>query len=314
MSRLRLGTRGSPLALAQARAVAAALPLSPELVVVETAGDRLGRQSPAPLDDPAGRGRFVSALEQALRAGTVDLCVHSAKDVPPEGTPGLALIAFPTRADPRDALVGRALAELAAGATVATGSPRRAAQLLALRPDLRVEAVRGNVDTRLRRTAEGGFAAALLAVAGLSRLGREDAIREVLAPEQMVPAAGQGALALQARAGDAAAAAAAAACNDPLTAFCVRVERGVLAALGGGCSAPAGVLCAPLRPGRLLVRAVVAGAAGELVRAVVEAEVAPARWTDGARADELAAEVAAALLQGGAARLLQAAGGAGGAR
>jgi hydroxymethylbilane synthase len=246
MSRpLRVGTRGSALARAQAEAVARLLPVPWELVSVVSAGDRRGPGDPGP-----GRGIFVGALQEALRAGEVDLCVHSAKDVPPESAEGLVLAAYPPREDARDALVGRALADLPRGAVVGTGSPRRASQLRALRPDLRVRALAGNVDSRLARLAAGEFDAAVLARAGLLRLGRDAEARQVLEPEEMVPAAGQGALVLEVRRDDAAAAAAAAALNDATTAFCVGVERAVQGALDGGCTVPCGVLCRAARGGR----------------------------------------------------------------
>ena len=330
MSRpLRIGTRASALAQAQARWAAAALaavwtagPVT--LVPVTTAGDRLSAEDPAGPVRP-GRGWFVGALEEALLAGEVDLCVHSAKDLPPEIPEGLLLAAFPARGDPRDALVApgvSGLDGLALGAVVATGSPRRALQLLALRPDLAVRPLRGNVDTRLRRVTAGAFAGAVLAVAGLARLGLSDAIAEVFAPDHMVPAAGQGALALEVRHADAEVVTAVRQIDDAATAFAVLAERAVLAALGGGCQAPAGALATlgeptggPMKePGRAGLRAVVCGPrSGRVVRVAVGMAVQP-RWPDRAALCGAAAELAVLAveaLRGEGAQALLAEGGVG---
>ncbi len=221
---IRIGTRGSALALAQARWVAERLDADSELVTVTGSG-------------PAGdKSRWVSELERALLAGEVDVAVHSAKDVPAELAAGLALVAFPEREDPRDAICGApSLAALEPGARVGTGSLRRAAQIRAARDDLEVVSVRGNVDTRLRKLAEGQFDALVLALAGLNRLGREpDGVLDGL-----VPAAGQGALALEARPG-ALPAGALAALIDPGTTACVTAERDLVHALGASCNTPVG--------------------------------------------------------------------------
>ena len=189
---IRIGTRGSALALAQAAWVAERLPGDTELVTITTAGDRGA--------DQADKSRWVSELERALLAEQIDLAVHSAKDVPAELAEGLTLVAIPERADPSDVICGaQSLASLGAGARVGTSSLRRTAQIRADRDDLEVVSVRGNVDTRLRRLAEGSFDALVLAAAGLVRLGRAGEIGGAL--EQLVPAAGQGALALEARPG-----------------------------------------------------------------------------------------------------------------
>ncbi|HWH14659.1 MAG TPA: hydroxymethylbilane synthase [Miltoncostaeaceae bacterium] len=240
-----LATRRSPLALAQTRAVAAALEARGHAVTlreVVTTGDRWSARDAAPLPD---RGMFVKELEEALLAGGADLAVHSAKDLPTELPPGLAIVAVPARADARDVLVGAPGPDaLAPGARVGTGSPRRSAQLRALRPDLDVVGIRGNVDTRLAKLDRGEVDALVLAAAGLARLGidRPDALP--LAVEVSTPAPGQGLLAIEGRAGDdAAAAAAAAALDDAEAALCLRTERAVLAALGGGCLSPVGVHC-----------------------------------------------------------------------
>ena len=314
---LRIGTRRSALALAQAEAVADALravwtagPV--ELVHIVTTGDRMQEQNPAVA---GGRGLFVKELERALLRGEIDLCVHSAKDVPPELPEGLVLAAFPRRADPRDAVVGVAgLAGLRPGAVVATGSPRRAGQLRHARPDLRVEPIRGNVDTRLRRVRAGDFDAAVLAVAGLSRLGLAGEVAEALDPEVMVPAAGQGALAIE-TAGDAEVVGAVSALDDAATAFAVLSERAVLAGLGGGCSAPAGALAEAVDGGRYRMRAAVCGIDdGQVIRAAAETSVPPEVLAPGARtrlcdaAAAFAARIVEALIRDGAEGLLAAAG------
>jgi hydroxymethylbilane synthase len=225
---IRLGTRGSALALAQAKSIADRLPQA-TLVPITTSGDR-GRGG--------DKARFVKEIEEALLAGDIDLAVHSAKDVPGELPDGLSIVGVPERADPLDALCGAAsLDSLDSGAVVGTGSLRRRAQLLALRPDLEVRELRGNVDTRLRRLAEGQFDAIVLARAGLARLGRAG---EGVALGGLVPAPGQGCLALEARADDDGVAEAAAALTnrDALTAL--TAERALVAALGATCRTPIG--------------------------------------------------------------------------
>jgi hydroxymethylbilane synthase len=227
---IRLGTRGSALALAQARWVAERLPGGAELVPITTSGDRGSH------DD---KTRFVKEIEEALLAGSVDLAVHSAKDVPGELPAGLSIVGVPARADPRDALCGaESLDSLPQGAVVGTASVRRRAQLLALRPDLEVRELRGNVDTRLRRLDEGDFDAIVLALAGLERLGRAG---EGAPLPELVPAPGQGCLALEARAGDAATAEAAAALTDRAALTALTAERAVVTALDATCNTPIGV-------------------------------------------------------------------------
>jgi hydroxymethylbilane synthase len=242
---LRIGTRGSALALAQTGMAADALRvrgIDAELVIVETEGDRR-----AP-DTAWGEGAFVTAIESALREGRIDVAVHSAKDVPVREDDGLHLAAFLPRADPADALVlpagapQRTLADLPEGARVGTDSPRRTGFVLALRPDLRLHPLHGNVDTRLRRLDDGETDALVLAVAGLARLGRMDRISERLAPELVPPAPGQGAVALQCRGGDPRVRDLLAAADDPATRLAVETERGFLARAGGGCRAPIGAL------------------------------------------------------------------------
>ena len=225
----RLGTRASALALAQARSVAERLPGDVSLVEITTSGDRGSR------DD---KSRFVKEIEEALLAGSVDLAVHSAKDVPGELPQGLSIVGVPVRADPLDALCGAdSLDSLGEGAVVGTSSVRRRAQLLAWRPDLSVRELRGNVDTRLRRLAEGGFDAIVLARAGLIRLGRQD---EGAPLPDLVPAPGQGCLALEARSDDETAREAAAALTDPDTLAALTAERALVSALQATCNTPIG--------------------------------------------------------------------------
>jgi len=239
-----LGTRGSALALAQANAVADALRRrsgeAVELVEIVTAGDR----SSAPIQR-LGVGVFVSALRDALAAKEVDFAVHSYKDLPTAPADGLVVAAVPLREDPRDALVargGRALAELPDGARIGTGALRRIAQLLALGRGLSCVPVLGNVDTRLRKVADGELDAVVLARAGLARLGRTHEITETLDPLVMLPAPAQGALAVECRADDGGLLDLLAALDDPDTRAAVTAERALLADLAAGCSAPVAAL------------------------------------------------------------------------
>lgn len=232
---MRLGTRGSALALTQAGQVARLLEdaepgLRVELVEIRTSGDA-GR-------GPGDKSRFVKEIEEGLLAGDVDIAVHSAKDVPAVLPDGLAIVGVPEREDARDALCGAAsLDELPSGAAVGTSSLRRRAQLLAERPDVEVLALRGNVDTRLRRLADGDYDAVVLALAGLKRLGRADGA----APLELVPAAGQGCLLLEARREDEAAAALAARVTDYEALACLTAERAVVTRLEATCHTPVGV-------------------------------------------------------------------------
>ena len=240
---LRLGTRASPLALAQSGHVAADLRghgAQVELVHVSTAGDR----SAAAIAQIGGTGVFVTALRDALLAGQVDLAVHSYKDLPTAPADGLVTAAVPLRADARDALVARdglTLGELPTGSRVGTGSPRRAAQLRALGLGLEVVPVRGNVDTRLRMVSGGSLDAVVLARAGLQRLGRADEATEVLDPLQMLPAPAQGALAVESRA-DSDLLALLALLDHADSRITVTAERALLGALEAGCTAPVGAL------------------------------------------------------------------------
>jgi hydroxymethylbilane synthase len=241
--RLRLGTRGSALAVIQSTTIAdalRALGAEVELVTVRTLGDD------RPPDTTWGEGAFVGALETALIKGDIDFAVHSAKDVPTTEHPALTIAAYPHREDPRDALVGREpgtnLEDLPLGARVGTDSPRRGAFIRTIRPDLRVHPLHGNVDTRLRRLDEGQTDALILAVAGLTRLGRADRIGQVLDADVVLPAPGQGSLAIQCRADDATTLEWLARLDDPDTRAAVEAERAFLNATGGGCRAPIGAL------------------------------------------------------------------------
>jgi hydroxymethylbilane synthase len=248
---IRLGTRGSALALAQARWVAERLPGEVEIVPITTSGDQPSERGQTPLGglrvETADKSRFVKEIEDALLRGDIDLAVHSAKDVPASFARGLLLVPVPGRADPRDAICGTESVEaLREGAVVGTSSLRRRALLLASRPDLDVRNLRGNVDTRLRRLAEGEFDAIVLAQAGLDRLGR-GAEGHPLDPAEFVPAAGQGCLALQTRDGDGEANRAVSALpgmtgvTEDVDADCLREERDVVRLLGATCNTPIGV-------------------------------------------------------------------------
>jgi hydroxymethylbilane synthase len=230
---LRIGSRGSRLALTQAELAIERLRhrgLEFALVPVTTAGDR---DRSKPFGEIGSRGVFVKELEEALLSSRVDVAVHSAKDMTSTDTAGLAVGAYLQRDDPRDALCGSA--ELWPGMRIGTASIRRRAQLLALEPDLRIEPLRGNIDTRLRKRGERGLDAVVLAACGLDRLGLAEEIDRHLEPEEVLPEAGQGALALQVRAGEEALVAHA---DDPETRRRVEAERACVATIGGGCLAP----------------------------------------------------------------------------
>lgn len=240
---VRLGTRASRLARWQTAHIAAALRdrhdgLSCTEITLSTEGDRDDR---TPLPEIGGKGVFTEALEAALRAGEIDVAVHSLKDVPTEETPGLVLAALCYRADPRDVVIardGHTLATLPRGARVGTCSTRRSAQLLALRPDLELVALRGNVDTRVRKALDGQYDAIVIAAAGVTRLGLTDAVTEYLPLDRVLPAPGQGALAIQCRTDDADVRSLLAALDDADVRAATEAERGFLEGLGGGCAAP----------------------------------------------------------------------------
>lgn len=245
MTTIRLATRASALAMVQSESVAALLravdpSVEVEFVRITTEGDA---DRTTPLSILGGRGVFVRGVEEALLLGTADIAVHSLKDVPTEAVPGLVLGAMLERADPRDAFVGgqgRRLAELPPGARVGTSSQRRRALLRALRPDLEVVELRGNVDTRLRKVADGEVDGALLAAAGLSRLGRFAEATQVFDAMEFLPAPGQGVIAVECRSDDAATLTLLAHLDDARTRAAVEAERGFLGALGSGCTLPVG--------------------------------------------------------------------------
>src|SRR3954454_16201580 len=234
---LVIASRGSQLALWQAHWVQtqlAALGHELRIEIIKTTGDKI---TDVPLAKVGTKGLFTKEIEEALLDGRADLAVHSLKDLPTELPAGLVLAAVPQREDPRDAIVGKRLADLPRGAKVGTSSLRRSAQLRKLRPDLPVESVRGNLDTRLRKLDEGQYDAIVLAAAGLKRLGWGDRIAEILPPELMCPAVGQGALAIETRPSGAGFDACRS-LDHGATHAAVRAERGLLGALGGGCQVP----------------------------------------------------------------------------
>jgi hydroxymethylbilane synthase len=296
--RLTLATRRSALALAQSRAFARALEASvpghdlevDELQIV-TAGDRTQDK---PLQDIGGKGLFIKELEEALLDGRAHFAVHSIKDVPAEIAPGLALACVPRREDPRDALVtrsGQRLMELPAGAVVGTSSLRRAVNILAVRPDLVPQPLRGNVDTRLRRVEEGKVDAVVLALAGLKRLGWEGRATEVLSPEVSLPAIGQGALGIECREGDEETRAVLARLADEETTLCVAAERAVMAAVEGSCRMPVAAY-AILEGETMLLRAMLADPDGSRVRRGERRTGVPASAAEAERAGaDLGAEL-----------------------
>jgi hydroxymethylbilane synthase len=291
---LRLGSRKSPMAIVQSELVARLITERTgrrvEVVGVTTLGD----VSQAQLTQIGGTGVFVGALREALLGGEVDLAVHSLKDLPAGAAPGIALAAVPPRDDPRDALAARdggKLADLPAGARIGTGSPRRAAQLLALRGDLQTVPIRGNAGTRLRKVSDGELDGVVLACAGLARIGYTAAITQVFELDEMLPAPGQGALAVECRDDDPELARLLAAVNDEASMAAAVAERSLLEALAAGCSAPVGGYAAGI--GQLAMRAVVLSLDG--TRALRAHGSAPA-----ADARRLGQDLAAELLRRGA--------------
>ena len=308
---LRIGSRGSQLALWQANHIAQLLRTQGHTVdiqIIKTTGDRLQEVTFAQV---GSKGMFTKEIEEALEAGTIDLAVHSLKDLPTDLPEPFVLAATPARVDPRDVFVSPKYANIASlpdGARVGTSSQRRRAQLKALRPDLLAVEFRGNVDTRLRKLAEGQVDAILLAAAGLERLQKTEWIRERLDPKDFCPAPGQGALAIETRKRDEATIAAIAFLDDATTRFAVTAERTTLAALGGGCQVPIGVHCRPVQRTNGAagswdeIFAVVASPeSGEAVRIHHQA----ARSGDGTALGSIAAQM---LLDIGAAAMLEAAG------
>ncbi|WP_226995662.1 hydroxymethylbilane synthase [Gordonia phthalatica] len=303
---IRIGTRGSQLATTQAQDIADRLTANghpAELVIITTAGDT----STAPVAQ-IGVGVFTTAIRQALRAGECDVAIHSYKDLPTEPEADFTMGAVPTRVDPRDALVskgGMVLGELPSGSVIGTSSPRRAAQLRALGLGLEIRPLRGNLDSRLGKVASGELDAIVVARAGLVRIGRADAVTEALDPLVMLSAPAQGALAVECRSDDAELVRILAELDDPSTRAAVDAERAVLAALEAGCTAPVGALAEVVESidedGRIFaelsLRAVVAAEDGsETIRA---SAVGPVE-----RADELGRNLAAELLELGAAPLV----------
>jgi hydroxymethylbilane synthase len=303
MTKLVIGTRGSLLARWQAGHVAALLRTAhPGLVVAEkiivTEGDRL---TSGPLWDAGGKGVWVKEIEAALLAREIDVAVHSMKDLPGELAAGLALVAVPPRADVRDALVsrtGQGLAELPAATRVGTTSLRRACQLKAWRPDLEIALLRGNLDTRLRKVAEGVVDAAVLASAGLDRLGFAERITERLPIERMLPAVGQGALAVEARADDEPVRTLCRVLDDAQAATAIAAERAFLACLGAGCRTPVAGYARVQGP-ELHLRGLVGKADGSAILAdETRGSVERAAQVGIALAEALLARGAAALLAG----------------
>ena len=266
---VRIATRGSDLALVQARYVASRvekeLGLKTELVVISTTGDQIQNIS---LSKIGGKGLFIKEIEEALLAGRADLAVHSAKDLPASIAPGLRLSAFPQREDPRDALIGREVGQtllgLPQGARIGTGSTRRASQLLSRRPDLEIVPLRGNVPTRLKKLDSESLTAVILACAGLDRLGFSDVISERISPDVMLPAVCQGTLALETREGDDLDQEIARLDSEE-HAVAAEAERAFLRRLGGDCTIPLAAYCESLGGGHIRVRARLASPDGSAV-------------------------------------------------
>jgi hydroxymethylbilane synthase len=301
---LRIGSRGSQLALWQANHIAALLRSqghTVEIEIIKTTGDRLQEVTFAQV---GSKGMFTKEIEDALNAGKIDLAVHSLKDLPTELPDPFTLAATPARVDPRDVFVSpndSNLASLPYGATVGTSSLRRRAQLKALRPDIIAREFRGNVDTRLRKLEEGKADAILLAAAGLDRLERTEWIRERLDPKDFCPAPGQGALAIETRKDDDQTIGAVAFLDDTSTRFAVTAERAALTVLGGGCQVPIGVHCRPVPATESMVEIFAVVAEPETGQAVRIHHHAP-RAGDGAALGQLAAQL---LIDSGAAPLLE---------
>src|SRR5579859_3256841 len=291
---LRLGSRKSPMAMVQSELVAALITERTGCPVQIVGVTTLGDVSRSQLTQIGGTGVFVSALREALLGGEVDLAVHSLKDLPAAAAEGITLAAVPPRDDPRDALVARdgaKLADLPAGARIGTGSPRRAAQLLALRGDLLTVPIRGNAGTRLRQVTDGELDAVVLATAGLARIGQQNAITQIFELDEMLPAPGQGALAVECCDDDPELIRLLATINDPASIAAATAERSLLEALAAGCSSPIGGYAAGTE--QLTMRAVVLSPDGtRVLRAHGSAPAADART--------LGRELAAELLRRGA--------------
>lgn len=309
MKPLRIGTRGSALALWQANHVKDQLlqfhKIESEIVRIRTSGDRFQSASITQIGSETGtKGIFIKELEDALLAGTVDLAVHSMKDVPTETPEGLEFPAITKRADPRDCLISRAgdkLHALPEGARVGTSSLRRQAQLRHRRPDLVVVDLRGNVDTRLKKVASGEFDAIVLAVAGVTRLDEDERISEILPPEIMLPAVGQGALGIETRADDPETSESVAALDDSVSRACVTAERALLHVLEGGCQVPLGAWARPSQHGEIYLEACVFSPDGtEFVRRDLRGPASSA--------EEIGCRLGKILIEAGADRILRLAG------
>lgn len=293
---LVIGSRGSQLALWQSRWVQSRLAEFGEhsrIEIIHTTGDKI---LDVALSKVGTKGLFTKEIEEALLSGTIDLAVHSLKDMPTELPDGLTLAAIPEREDPRDAVVGRRISELPTGARAGTSSLRRSAQLRAMRPDLEIDNIRGNVDTRLRKLDEGQFDAILLASAGLRRLGLEQRIAELLEPDRMCPAVGQGALAVETRSDGGHAYQVCRKLDHTDTRVAVTAERAVLSALGGGCQVPIGALAegSPL----VRLRAVVVSPDGRtLIRGAREFQSDRAEHAGRELGESLLAEGGRAILE-----------------
>lgn len=279
---LRAATRASNLARAQVDIVARLIGRPVEPVVVSTVGDRRAHE---PISAIGGRGAFVGDVRDALAAGAADIAVHSAKDLPPRDDPRFELW-FPRRGDPRDVLVGSTWQQLRRGAVVATGAPRRRAQIIALRPDVELAELRGNIETRLRRGER--YDAIVMAAIAIERLGlRVTRPTQALEPSSFVPAVGQGAIAVETRAGDQRTRSVVAHLDDPSTRVALTAERAFLAALGGDCDLPAGAHATVDRSGAVMLNAMLADGFGEPRRTTVVAgdpAVAGARAAEGLQA------------------------------
>jgi len=300
---LRLGTRRSPMAMAQSLQVSSAITARTgqeiEIVGIDSAGDA----SHEMLTQIGGTGVFVSSLRTSLVAGEIDIAVHSLKDLPTAAADGIVLAAVPSRDDPRDALAaadGAKLADLPWAARIGTGSPRRAAQLLMLRPDVRPVPLRGNAGTRLAKVMNGELDAVVLAHAGLARIGRLDVVSQVFEPDEMVPAPGQGALAVECREGREDLLALLGCIDDPASRAATTAERSLLGALQAGCAAPVGAYAAGTDVLRLH-GVVVAADGGMALRGSAKGTMA--------QAEQLGRQVAAELLAQGAARFMAVSGG-----
>ncbi len=296
-----IGSRGSHLALWQARHIAArleALGAAARIEIIKTTGDKITDVALAKVGEASGlKGVFTKEIEEALLDGRIDLAVHSLKDLPTELPPGLMLSAVPEREDPRDALVGKPLAELEPGDRVGTSSLRRAAQLRFLQPGLDIQDIRGNVETRLRKLDEGGYDAILLACAGLHRLELSDRITEALEPDVMAPAVGQGALGIEIRDDDAETAALMLRLEHRETRLAVEAERALLDALGGGCQVPLGAHAVVEGETLRLTAAVAAPDGATLIRDETSGQAAQAAGLGRALAESLLQKGAADLIQ-----------------